>query len=70
MTAAQLLEWATVGSKLITILAVPVATVIKLFKESGGTDEEAQALIGHWAALQLSVEARIAALKAEIAAQG
>lgn len=65
MTAAAILAWADVGAKLITILAVPVATVIRLFKEQGGTDEDAEALVGHWASLVSTIEARIALLKAQ-----
>lgn len=59
MTATQILKWAELGASLITVLGVPVANVIALFKGAGGTDEEAEALIGHWAALGASVEARI-----------
>lgn len=70
MSAAAILLWAEVGAKLITVVGVPVANVIKLFKESGGTDAEAQALIQHWASLTSSIEARIAELKAQIAAGG
>lgn len=70
MTAAAILAWARLGSELITVLGVPIATVIKLFRESGGTDAEAEALIGNWAALRVDVEARIAELKAQIAAAG
>ncbi len=66
MTPAMILAWAEVGARLITVLAVPVATVIGLFKSAGGTDDEAAALIGHWATLQASVEARIAQLQAQI----
>jgi hypothetical protein len=70
MTAAAILLWAEVGAKLITVLGVPVANIIRLFKESGGTDAEAEALLGLWASLTQSVEARIAALKAQMAAGG
>lgn len=65
MTAAAILAWAEVGAKLITILAVPVSTVVALFKQQGGTDAEAQALIGHWASLVSDIEARIALLEAQ-----
>ena len=70
MTAAAILAWARLGSELITVLALPIATVVKLFRDNGGTDAEAEALIGHWAALRGDVEARIAELKAQIAAGG
>ena len=64
MSALQILAWAELGAKLTTVLAVPVASVIKLFKDAGGTDDEAVALVAHWASLSASIEARIAALKA------
>ena len=70
MTAAAILAWARLGSELITVLGVPIATIIRLFREQGGTDAEAEALIGHWAALRGDVEARIVELKAQIAAGG
>ena len=60
MSAAAILMWAQVGVQLINVLGVPVANIVKLFKESGGTDAEADALIGHWASLTQSIEARIA----------
>jgi hypothetical protein len=65
MTAAAILMWARLGSELITILGVPVANIIRLFRESGGTDAEADLLVQHWASLTQSIEARIAALKAQ-----
>ena len=65
MTPLQILQWAELGAKLITVMAVPVASVIKLFKDAGGTDAEAEALIGLWASLTASIEARIAQLKAQ-----
>ena len=68
MTAAALLAWAKIGSELVTVLGVPIATVIKIFREAGGTDEELMELIGKWAALITDVAARIAFLKAAIAA--
>lgn len=64
MNAAQILAWARLGSEFVTILQVPVASVIRLFKDAGGTDEEALLLQAHWQALSASIEARIAALKA------
>jgi hypothetical protein len=70
MTAAAILLWAEVGAKLITVLGVPVANIIRLFKESGGPAAAAEALLGLWASLTQSVEARIAALKAQMAAGG
>lgn len=66
MTPASILQWATLGAQIITTLGVPVANVIRLFREAGGTDEEAQLLIQHWASLTASIEARIAALKAQM----
>lgn len=68
MTAADILKWAEIGAQLITVLGVPVAAVIRLFKEAGGTDEQAVELIVKWAALHDSVAARIAFLKAALAA--
>ena len=38
MTAAAILAWATLGSQLINTLAVPVASVIRLFKDAGGNN--------------------------------
>lgn len=64
MKAQEILAWARLGSELVTVLSVPVAAIVKLFRESGGTDSEAEALIAHWSALTASIEARIAALKA------
>jgi hypothetical protein len=66
----MLLLWARTGAELITVLGVPIVTVVKLFREAGGTDLEAEALIGHWAALRGTVEARIAELKAQVSAGG
>lgn len=65
MTPAAILLWADLGVKLITVLAVPIASVIKLFKDSGGTDEEAALLVTFWANLTQSIEQRIAYLKAQ-----
>ena len=65
MTGPQLLQWAQIGVALINVLGVPIANIIKLFKDAGGTDAEAEALIGHWASLTSSLEARIALLKAQ-----
>ena len=65
MTAAAILMWAKLGADLVNVLGVPVANVIRLFRESGGTDAEAEALVGLWASLTASVEARIATLKAQ-----
>jgi hypothetical protein len=68
MNAADILKWAEIGIQLINVLGVPIAAVIKLFREAGGTDEQALELIGKWAMLQTTVAARIAFLKAGIAA--
>lgn len=68
MTPAMLLQWAEIGAKLITVLGVPIASVMRLFKEAGGTDAELAELIGKWAALVSDIAARIAFLKAAIAA--
>jgi hypothetical protein len=68
VTGADLLVWAEVGAKLVTVLGVPIASVIRLFRESGGTEEELMELIGKWAALITNVAARIAFLKAAVAA--
>lgn len=65
MTAAQILQWAQLGAQLITVLGVPVASVITLFRDAGGTDAEAQQLVGLWQSLEASIDARIAALKAQ-----
>lgn len=65
MTAEELLRWARIGSELVTVIGVPVARVIQLFRESGGTEAQAELLIQHWASLATSIEARIAALKAQ-----
>ena len=65
MTAAQILKWAELGASLITVGGVPVANIIRLFRESGGTDAEAELLAQHWASLTASIEARIAQLKAQ-----
>ena len=63
MTTAQILQWATLGSQLITTLAVPVASVIRLFRDSGGTEADADLLVQHWASLTASIEARIKLLQ-------
>lgn len=68
MSAIDLLKWAEIGVQLINVLGVPVASVIKLFKEAGGTDEQCVELIYKWASLHTDVAARIAFLKAAIAA--
>lgn len=65
MTAAAILAWAQVGAQLINVLGVPIAQVIRLFKDAGGTDAEAEALVSLWASLTASIEARIAMLKAQ-----
>lgn len=66
MKPAEILMWAELGAKLVVLLGVPVANIIKLFKDSGGTDADAVLLAGKWAALESSVEARIAYLKTQI----
>ena len=63
MTLAQVLAWAKIGADLVNVLKVPVAAVIQLFKDAGGTDEEAQQLLGLWHSLGESIDARIAELK-------
>lgn len=68
MTATDILKWAELGIQLINVLGVPIAGVIKLFREAGGTDEQAMELVGKWAMLHTSVADRIAVLKAGIAA--
>ena len=67
ISAEDLVKWTDVFLKLVTVLGVPVAAVIKLFRDAGGTDEQALELLGKWAALQTSVADRIAVLKAGIA---
>jgi hypothetical protein len=68
MSANDLLKWAEIGVQLINVLGVPITSVIKLFREKGGTDEQCVELIYKWAALHTDVAARIAFLKAAIAA--
>jgi hypothetical protein len=68
MNATDLLKWAEVGVQLINVLGIPIASVIKLFREQGGTDEQCLELIQQWARLHGDVAARIAFLKAAIAA--
>jgi hypothetical protein len=68
MNANDLLKWAEIGVQLINVLGVPVASVIKLFKDAGGTDEQCLDLIQQWARLHTDVAARIAFLKAAIEA--
>ena len=62
MTPTNILAWAQVGVALINTLGVPIANVIKLFKDSGGTDAEAELLIAHWQSLEASIQARIKTL--------
>lgn len=68
MNAADVLKWAEIGVALINVLGVPIASVIRLFREAGGTDEQALDLIQKWAMLHVAVADRIAFLKAGIAA--
>jgi len=70
MSATDLLKWAEVGVTLINVLGVPIASVIRMFKEAGGSDEQCLDLIYKWAALHTSVADRIAFLKTAIAAMG
>jgi len=68
MTPENILKWAEVGAVLINQLGVPIASMIKMFREAGGTEEELVELIARWAALHDTVEARVAFLKAAILA--
>lgn len=64
MTPEMLLKWAEIGARLITVLGVPIASIVRIFREAGGTNEELMELIGKWAALISDIRARIAFLKA------
>jgi len=68
ISTTDLMKWLEIGAQLINVLRVPIAAVIRLFRDAGGTDEQALGLVGKWAALQTSVADRIAVLKAGIAA--
>lgn len=63
MTTTEILTWVRLGSELITILGVPIANVIRLFRDSGGSDADAELLAQHWASLAASIEARIKVLR-------
>jgi len=66
MTPENILKWAEVGAVLINQLGVPIASMIRMFREVGGTEEELLDLIYKWASLHTSVVDRIAFLKAAI----
>jgi len=68
MTPETILKWAEVGAVLINQLGVPIVSMIRMFREAGGTEEELLELIARWVTLHDTVEARIAFLKAAILA--
>jgi hypothetical protein len=68
ISTTDLMKWIEIGAMLINTLGLPIAAVIRLFREAGGSDEQALELVGKWADLQTSVADRIAFLKAGIAA--
>lgn len=66
MNQVSLLKWAEIGFRLINELGIPIADVIKLFRDSGGSDEQCLELIQRWADLHGTVADRVEFLKIAI----
>lgn len=63
MKPEDILKWAQLGAQLVNVLGVPIATVIKLYREQGVPEQQLVELERLWTGMVSTIEARIAELQ-------